>query len=845
MIEISVDNQATLEGNTSNGNNTSEAPLPNATAQQLLNRVRQYMTPAEVEQVAVALQLAQKTSGGVREHNEASLQTLQRIPPLEHSLAIATILTEMHIDAIGVSAGLIFEAVDAGRLSIEQLESVLGVPVARVVGSMLRLNILERTKQAGAQFHSSASNDIEHSRDQKKRRIRETLRRQQAETVRKMFVGMAEDPRVVLLKLAYRLHAMRIVNAEPRRHPSHAPADVLSEMAAKPKSQNTSFDQQELHLMAQETREIYAPLAGRLGMSRVESELEDLAFAVLEPDKYEWIRNQVEAESKQWKTYVDRVCTILRQEMAAIGLKAEVSGRVKHYYSFYKKLQRNSNEIDQLEDLRLDLGQIHDLIAFRILVESTPDCYLALGHVHSLWKPKDGRIKDFIANPKTNGYRALHTTVFCLDDQLVEIQIRTFAMHEMAEYGVAMHWHYKDVGDSASASAKELLSWLRQLADWQRDLRSSNTSDTEFADAVKDDIFQEQIFVFTPRGEVKELPVGSTPLDFAYRIHSKVGDRCAGARIIMENGTGDRLITRMVPLDYELKSGEIVDIVTNRTAHPTRDWLNFARTTAARSKIRRYLKTYERDINIQIGRERLDRELKALGIARGVEIVSDDMQKWLEEEYSGKSFEDILAAVGSDEIRQHGVAVKIQDRYQQREGKETREEEEGLQRQLPASPKAAPPARLQVAGVNGLLTNLANCCCPLPGDEIVGFISRGKGAIIHRADCRNIERYRERDRERLIAVSWLGMGQQHYLAPVLITANDRAGLIRDIATVVTELNVNMTSVNSTVNGSHEHVTISATLEVDGLDQLQRVFSKLEKVKNVLYVERDLGKKRRR
>ena len=536
--------------------------------------------------------------------------------------------------------------------------------------------------------------------------------------------------------------------------------------------------------MALETREIYAPLAGRLGMSRVESELEDLAFEILEPDKYAWVLSHVEMESKQWSSYVDRVCNKLREEMASIGLKAEISGRVKHLYSFYKKLQRSAGELEQMEDLQdaLDFGQIHDLIAFRILVETTPDCYIALGHVHSLWKPKEGRIKDFIANPKPNGYSALHTTIFCMDDQLVEVQIRTFAMHEMAEYGVAMHWHYKDVGDRASASAKELLSWLRQLADWQRDLRSSNTSDTEFVDAVKDDLFEEQIFVFTPRGEVKDLPVGSTPLDFAYRIHSKVGDKCAGARIITEstNGAGesDRLVTRMVPLDYELKSGEIVDIVTNRTAHPTRDWLNFARTAAARSKIRRYLKTHERDINIQIGRERLDRELKVRGAARGVEILNEDLQDWLSNEYNGKSFEDILAAIGSDEIRQHAVAVKLIERWQQlrelREGKETKEEEEPLP--ITTAPKQGSSARLQVAGVSGLLTSLANCCCPLPGDEIVGFISRGKGAIVHRADCQNIGRYRERERERLVSVSWVSMAQQRYQAlsssrPVTVRAS--------------------------------------------------------------------------
>src|SRR5579859_6232145 len=487
----------------------------------------------------------------------------------------------MHIDAVGVASGLIFEAIDADLVTLERVEAALGAAAARVVGSMLRLNILERKKRAGVQFiapdraggSSAAAGDGENNREQKKQRIREALRRQQAETVRKMFFAMSEDPRVVLLKLAYRLHAMRLIarNAYP-------------------------VDQQEIVTMAQETREIYAPLAGRLGVARVESELDDLAFQVLEPEKYDWVRDQVEAERKQRSAYVARVCDILEEEMQNLGLHAEVSGRVKHLYSFYKKLRHNAGDVDRLEDLKktADFSQIHDLVAFRILVDSTPDCYLALGHVHALWKPKDGRIKDFIANPKPNGYQALHTTVFCLDEQLVEIQMRTFDMHEIAEYGVAMHWHYKDVGDSASASAKDLLSWLRQLADWQRDLRSSNTSDTEFADAVKDDIFQEQIFVFTPRGEVKDLPVGSTPLDFAYRIHSKLGDRCAGARIIME-GDGERLVTRLVPLDYELRSGEIVDIVTNRSAHPTRDWLNFARTAAARSKIRRYLKIHERD----------------------------------------------------------------------------------------------------------------------------------------------------------------------------------------------------------------------------------------------------------
>ena len=798
---------------------------------QLFILVRQYIAPSDVDKVILAAQLALETCRGVEGERP--------IPPLEHALAVTTILAQIHIDAVGLAAGLVFEAVDADLLSLERIEQVLGAATALVVESMLRLNILERKKQSvtvgAAQHAQNGSSKKGHDdredasgnagAESKKPRIREALRRQQAETVRKMFVAMADDPRVVLLKLAYRLHAMRLICRS-----------------------SYQGDRQDKLSMAQETREIYAPLAGRLGISRVESELEDLAFQVLEPEQYQWVRDIVELESKQWRSYVDRICETLRQEMISIGVKADVSGRVKHLYSFYKKLTRNTGGGESLEKLKAasDMSQIHDLVALRILVDSTQDCYIALGHVHSLWKPKEGRIKDFIANPKPNGYSALHTTVFCLYDQLVEIQIRTHTMHEMAEYGVAMHWHYKDVGDGASASAKELLSWLRQLSEWQKDIRSSNASDAEFVEAVKDDIFQEQIFVFTPKGEVKDLPVGSTPLDFAYRIHSKIGDSCAGARIITEMGSGesDRLVTRMVPLDYELKSGEIVDIVTNRTAHPTRDWLSFARTAAARSKIRRYLKINERHINIQIGRERLERELKVSGI-RGVEALTEDAENWLCHELDMESLEDILAAVGADDLRPRIVAVKLAEYWQQREvkeGKEHKESEDPLI--LPTTiAKPATAAQVEVAGVSGLLTRLANCCYPLPSDEIIGFISRGKGVIVHRADCHNLERFRTREQERLVNVSWVSMSQPRYQAPVIVTARDRAGLIRDIATIVSDAGINLTAVSSHVNGNQERVLVTVTLEIEDLEQLQRVFARIEKVKDVISVERDLGKKK--
>ncbi|HEY4032531.1 MAG TPA: RelA/SpoT family protein [Ktedonobacteraceae bacterium] len=811
---------------------TAEDPYQDA-MEQVLALVSPYMNSQEIDMVIRAFQL-------VLEGCCQGVEEMQLLPRLERGLAVTTILAQMmHVDAIGISAGLVFETVDAEVLTIEQVERSLGAATARVIGSMARLNILERKKQnvaTGAltaikntqsastkkSYDEQEETSLALSVESKKPRIREAMRRQQAEAVRKMFVAMADDPRVVLLKLAYRLYTMRLIH------------------------EKTYYgDQQQMIAMAQGAREIYAPLAGRLGMSRVESELEDLAFEILEPEKYNWVRDIVEVESKQWRSYVERVCGILRSEMASIAVKAEVSGRVKHAYSFYRKIARDVSETEDFEQLKAaaDISKIHDLIAFRILVDTTTDCYIALSHVHSLWKPKEGRIKDFIANPKPNGYSALHTTIFCLDDQLVEIQIRTHAMHEMAEYGVAMHWHYKDVGDHASASARELLSWLRQLAEWQQELRASSTSDTEFADAVRDDTFQEQIFVFTPKGEVKDLPVGSTPLDFAYRIHTGVGDKCAGARIItpMDGENWERSVTRMVPLDYELKSGEIVDIVTNRTAHPTRDWLNLAHTPAAKSKIRRYIKIHERPINIQIGRERLDRELKAAG-PRGLEVVTEDAENTLCSVLHVESFEDILASIGSDDMRPHAVVVKLLAYWQQREGKETKElKDDADTRSLPSVATRPTAAQLEIAGVSGLLSKLANCCCPLPGDSIIGFVSRGKGVIVHRTDCRNISRIRTQDGERLINVSWSGISQQRYHAPIILVARNRGSLMRDITIVVGDIGADLLSLNCRVN--REVAVVTMTVQITELEVLNRLFTRLERIKGVTSVARDLGGKK--
>ena len=566
-------------------------------------------------------------------------------------------------------------------------------------------------------------------------------------------------------------------------------------------------------------------------MGLVKTELEDLAFKYLEPKKYQWLKEQVAEKREQRDDYVDRVCEILRDEMERAGIKADISGRPKHLYSIYLKIER----------LGVDISEIHDLIAFRILVDSVEECYRALGHIHRLWRPKDGRIKDYIAQPKQNGYQSLHTTVFCLENRLAEIQIRTHEMHRTAELGVATHWYYKESGGSA-LPRKEMLAWIEQLREWQKELPLGAT---EFVETVKDDLFKDQIFVFTPQGDVKELPVGSTPLDFAYRIHSEVGDHCFGARVT----DTERLVTRMAPLDYELKNGEIIEILTNKNAHPTRDWLASVRSKHAREKILHYLKLTERDIDMQMGQEQLERELRALG-TRGPVALTEDDKGWLASEFGENSWDDLLAALGREKLRQHTVAQRLVERLREQQKAQepplTREEHAAAEDSaVLASLATAAPAEqkrstgLLVGGMSGLLTRLASCCSPLPGDAVIGFTSRGRGVVVHRADCKNLRRYKERNAERLIEVSWEALPQERYSAPIVITAQDRPGLVRDIATAVGEFGINMTAVGATTVPSARKASITATLEIENLEQLNHIFTRLKKMKDVVNVERDL------
>ncbi len=665
------------------------------TLQDLLAETSKYLAPQDMERIEHAFELAnQAHMGALRRSGEAYIQ---------HPLEVALLLADMRIDADGIIAALLHDVVEDTDHSLEEIRRQFGDAVANIVDGVTKFEALVPTASLASTSARTTPGDPQDD-EQRQQQARELKRRQRSETVRKMLLAMAEDPRVVVLKLADRLHNMRTLGV----------MDPLQQ-------QNK----------ARETVEIYVPLARRLGMARVQAELEDLALSYLEPERYAWLARAVEEERRKQQPYVDEVLRILREEMERAGIHAEVLAWQKHLASINRKLQQSGTE----------LSQLHDLVSFRILVDNDQDCYLALGHIHALWRPKDGRIKDFIATPKLNGYQSLHTTVFCLDNRLAEIQIRTHDMQRTADYGIASYWYLKERNGSR-LSYQEMIAWIEQLREWQRELPQNAD---EFVEAVKGDIFQEQIFVFTPKGEVKDLPRGSTVLDMAYRIHTDIGDHCAGARII--TSTADRLVTRLVPLDYQLQGGEIVDIIVNRATHPTRDWLAFVRTTTARTKIRRYLRTYEREINLQPGRERPDQV-------------------------------------------HHAAIVK-----------------------------------------------LAHCCYPIPGDSIVGLLQPGRGVYVHQSNCSTLRRYREQAGERIVEINWLQIKPQKYQAPITIVAHDRAGLLRDVAAVVSDAGINMTAVTSSTNASLQKAVITATLEIDSVELLDQILKRLRQVKNVVSVSR--------
>jgi len=599
------------------------------------------------------------------------------------------------------------------------------------------------------------------------------MEEQQAENIRKMFMAMAEDVRVVIIKLADRLHNMRTLGFLPAEKQGR---------------------------IARQTMEIYAPLAHRLGIWQWKWELEDLSFKYTEPDKYRQLVSRLTDRRRERESFINKSIGILRKELAKVGIEAEISGRPKHLYSIYRKMERKGAEF----------SEIYDLHAIRLLVDEVKDCYAALGVVHSIWRPVPGQFDDYIAMPKANMYQSLHTAVIGPEAKPLEVQIRTRQMHDVAEAGIAAHWRYKE-GTRGDRRYDEKLAWVRQLMEWQREVADA----TEFVEGLKLEVFQDQVFVFTPKGDVKDLPAGATPLDFAYRIHTDVGHRTIGSKVN----------NRLVPLDYKLRNGDIVEIITTKAAHgPSRDWLNIVQTSAAREKIRQWFKRQQRDENITQGKDLLDRELRRLAHET---LASVDAVKLTElaSHAHYRELDDFYAAIGYGAVSPGSVVSKLEIH-----------DDAAIALPEVAPPTSVPSATgIKVKGVGDLLVRFANCCSPIPGDPITGYVTRGKGVTVHRANCPSV--LSERDIERLIDVDWESAAEQTYPITVRIEALDRPGLLNEVTNVVAEHKVNIVaaSIGTHADGT---ATITATLKVTSLQQLSKVLSLIERLKDVTRVARE-------
>jgi GTP pyrophosphokinase len=706
---------------------------------ELLNTVAGHYPQADLTPIGAAFDLAVEAHEGQRRATGE--------PYVTHPIASAQITAELGIDPIAVQAAILHDVPEDTEYSLPDLEDRFGAEVAHMVDGVTKLS----------RFST-------HSHEQ-----------QQAENIRKMLLAMAEDIRVVLIKLADRLHNMRTLYALP------------SDKQVR---------------IARQTMEIYAPLAERLGIWQIKWELEDLAFKVLEPDRFRELAKLLDTRRKGREGYIERAIGELEPKLKAAGIEADLQGRPKHIYSIFKKMQRKGAEF----------GEIYDVYAIRILVDDVRDCYAALGIVHALWRPIPGQFDDYIAVPKNNLYQSLHTAVIALDGKPLEIQIRTHAMHQVSEVGIAAHWRYKE-GSKSDREYDAKLAWLRQLMDWQRDVSDA----TEFVEGIKLDIFQDQVFVFTPKGDIKDLPAGATPLDFAYRIHTDVGHRTIGAKVN----------NRLVPLDYRLKNGDIVEIVTTKGEHgPSRDWMNVVRTSHAREKIRQWFKRKDRDENIVHGRESLERELRRLA-RKSVQAVGHDKIAEVVKQYNMDSLDDFYAAIGYGAISAQQVVTRLGV---------VDDEEVGLPT---VAPSTLPPRTggVRVKGVGDLLVRFAKCCHPIPGDPIVGFITRGKGVTVHLQSCPTV--LNEREVPRLIEVEWESAPAQTYPIAIRVEAYDRTGLLNDITQVVAENKVNIVAAAVHVNPDHTAI-VTATLQVASVSQLARVMGRIEGLKDVLSVQRDLG-----
>jgi GTP pyrophosphokinase len=710
----------------------------------LLEKVRAYNPDADLELLRRAYVFsAFEHKGQVRHSGE---------PYMVHPLQVADFLADLKLDVVAIASGLLHDVVEDTLTTIERIEELFGPEVAHVVEGVTKISTIP--------FSSSEE--------------------RQAENFRKMLLAMVDDIRVILVKLADRLHNMRTLH--------HLPEERRVKIA-------------------QETLDIYAPIANRLGMSKVKNELEDLCFRYLEPKAYMSLRSRVESRRRGAEGQIDQLKTTLTAKLTEAQVPyVEIDGRIKRLYSIWQKLNKQKIELDQ----------VYDFVALRIITHSVRDCYATLGIIHNTWSPVPGRIKDFIAMPRPNGYQSLHTSVISEKGTPFEVQIRTDEMHQQAEEGIAAHWKYKEgrIGDQRD---ERYFQWMRQLLEWQQEVRDPQ----EFINNLKIDLYPEEVYIFTPRGEVKALPRGATPLDFAYAIHTDVGHRCVGARV---NG-------KMVPLRTRLKNGEIVEIITQAGHTPSRDWLNYVVTSRARQKIRHFVQLEEKERSIELGRKLFDKDAKRFGLNPKTLVESAEFAKVAEEFGSGRA-DEVMAQIGYGRLAARTILAKLVPETQLQE-----KQPEGRVAQVVRRVLRPGEDRIKVNGVDDLLVYRARCCNPIRGEKIVGYISRGKGVAVHAANCPNVMNLLY-DPERRIAVEWEKGDEQaaRYTVRLTMQVEDRKGILADVSAKVADINTNITSVEATTDNDHRG-QITMTVEISDLKHLEKVVKSLKSVEGVIGVER--------
>jgi len=721
--------------------------------QEILDKIKEYAPNTDTTLVEKAYYLAKSAHDGVlRKSGE---------PYIIHPIAVANILVEMQLDIETISAGLLHDVIEDTDYTYDDIKEMFSKEVADLVDGVTKLGQIKYQSKEETQ----------------------------AENLRKMFLAMAKDIRVILIKLADRLHNMRTLKYMP-------------EEKAKYK--------------AKETLEIYGGIAHRLGISKIKWELEDLALRYIDPDGYYDLVDKVSMKRSQREEYISRIVNLLQEKFGEVNIDCEVYGRPKHFYSIYRKMKNKHKTFEE----------IFDLTAVRIVVDTIKDCYAVLGMVHTLWVPMPGRFKDYIAMPKANMYQSLHTTVIGPEGEPVEIQIRTHEMHNIAEYGIAAHWKYKEGTMSNDEKMEEKLKWLRQMMEWEKDVKDPQ----EFLDSLKEDVFNSQVYVFTPKGDVIELPAESTPIDFAYRVHSKVGNKCVGAKI---NG-------RLVPIDYTLQNGEIVEVITSTNSNgPSRDWLKIVKTPNARNRIRQFFKKERREENIERGYEILEKEFKRYGIP----LKDSSVEKFMEQiskKFNQPSLEDLIATIGYGGIMASQVVPKVRDFYlkeEKKKEKENRQKENEDLSKYNITDKEYKEKRKKsssgviVRGLDNILVRFAKCCNPLPGDEIVGYVTKGRGVAIHRGDCPNCKLDDELFQKRLVDVEWNNPKKSKFEGEVKIVATDRKSMLSDVTHMIAiqKLNINGINARKTKDGITH---INLLIEVNDISELTNLMKKLKAIPGV-------------